>query len=91
MEGYFGVIAIQKIADQGKATYAASFEKAIKSARNINLGGVIPPWTPNKSVSKVVPRVSNGSEYNSEWDNGKLKLLTAKPVDVTTMVDKSNS
>jgi ABC-type branched-subunit amino acid transport system substrate-binding protein len=91
MEAYFGVIGIQKIADEGKATDAASFEKAIKSAKNINLGGVIPPWTPNKSISKVVPRVSNGAEYNSEWTGGQLKLLTAKPVDVTSMVDSSNS
>ena len=90
LEGYFGVIAVQKIADQAKATTAAAFKTAINAATNVNLGGVIPLWSPNKSVSTAVPRASTDSEYISEWDNGTLKLLTPTPFPVAKMVDESN-
>jgi ABC-type branched-subunit amino acid transport system substrate-binding protein len=91
MEAYTGVIGIQKVANQAKADDAASLKKALDSAKNVDMGGLIPAWTPNKSISKVLPRVSTGSQYISAWDNGKLKLLTTKPIDVTSMVDSSNS
>jgi ABC-type branched-subunit amino acid transport system substrate-binding protein len=90
LEAYFGVIAVQKIADQAKATTAAAFETAIKSAKNVDLGGVIPPWSPNTSISKAVPRASSNAEYISQWDNGTLKLLTSTPIQVASMVDSSN-
>ena len=90
LEAYFGVIAIQKIADQAKATTAAAFKTAINSATNVDLGGVIPPWTPNKSVSTVVPRASTDGEYISEWDNGTVKLLTPTPIPVAKLVNESN-
>jgi ABC-type branched-subunit amino acid transport system substrate-binding protein len=91
LEGYFGVIAVQQIADAAHATDAAAFKTAINSAKDVNLGGVIPPWTPNTSVSKSVPRASDQAEYISEWVNGGLKLLTTKPLLVANWVDKSNS
>lgn len=90
LDAYFGVIAVQKIADQAKATTAAEFKTAINAAKAVDLGGVIPPWSPNTSVSTAVPRASNDAEYISEWNNGALKLLTSQPVKVAKMVDESN-
>lgn len=90
LDAYFGVIAIQKIADQAHAMTAAEFKTAINAAKNVDLGGVIPPWSPNTSISTAVPRASNDAEYISEWDNGTVKLLTLQPIQVAQMVDKSN-
>jgi ABC-type branched-subunit amino acid transport system substrate-binding protein len=90
LDGYFGVIAVQKIADQAHATTAAEFKTAINAAKDVDLGGVIPPWSPNTSISTAVPRASNDAEYISEWDNGSLKLLTPQPIRVVQEVDESN-
>ncbi|HEX4259131.1 MAG TPA: ABC transporter substrate-binding protein [Streptosporangiaceae bacterium] len=91
LEAYFGVIAIQKIADQAKVSDSAGLKKTLDSAKNVDLGGVIPPWTPNKSISKVIPRASNDAMYISVWSGGKLKLLTDKPIAVASLVDATNS
>jgi ABC-type branched-subunit amino acid transport system substrate-binding protein len=90
LDSYFGVIAVQKIADQAKATTAPAFKTAINAAKDVNLGGVVPPWTPNASISAAVPRASNGAMYISAWDNGTVKLLTLKPIQVGQMVNESN-
>jgi ABC-type branched-subunit amino acid transport system substrate-binding protein len=90
LEGYLGVIAVAKIANASGATDAASFKKAINSATNVDLGGIIPSWTPNKSVSKAVPRASTGSMYLSQWKDGQQMLLQSDPVDVTSYVDSTN-
>ncbi len=87
LDGYFSVIAAARIATQAKATNAASFKKAIDAAQNIDLGGVMPPWTPGKSVSKGVPRASNGTFYFYTDANGQVKLADPQPVDVTRTVD----
>lgn len=81
-------VAVQIIADNAKATTAAAFETAIKSAKNVNLMSVIPPWTPNASVTGPVTRVSWGSFYEIGWQNGKSVLLSKTPVNVTTYVNK---
>jgi ABC-type branched-subunit amino acid transport system substrate-binding protein len=90
LDSYFGVIAVQKIADQAKATTAAEFKTAINAAKDVNLGGVVPPWTPNASISTAVPRASNGAMYISQWDNGTEKLLTTTPIQVANYVNESN-
>jgi ABC-type branched-subunit amino acid transport system substrate-binding protein len=88
MSGWLAVMAVQTIADSAKATTATEFEKAIKAASNVDLMGVIPPWTPNKAVSGPITRVSWGSFYDIGWKDGKATLLNQAPVDVTSYVNK---
>jgi hypothetical protein len=53
----------------------------------VSLGQGLPTWTPNTSISKVVPRASNGYFYFSQWSNGKDEQLGSGPVDVTKVVN----
>lgn len=87
LNDYFGMMAIYNIASQAKATDSASFKKAIDSAKSVSLGQGLPTWTPNKSISKVVPRASNGYFYFSQWSDGKDVQLESNPVDVTSVVN----
>ncbi|MGH3627894.1 MAG: hypothetical protein ACRDRL_10710, partial [Sciscionella sp.] len=90
MNAYVGTIALAKIATAAKATDSAALSKAMKAAKNVDLGGVVPAWSPNTSVSKTVPRASNGSWWYFTWENGKPKLAGDKPTDVTSIVDAAN-
>jgi ABC-type branched-subunit amino acid transport system substrate-binding protein len=82
IDTYTAIIATQKIADAAKATDAAAFEKAINSATNVNLDGIIPAWTPDKPGPATLPRVSDTDYYFFKWDNGTVKLVSATPIDV---------
>jgi len=55
LNAYFAVIAAAQIADEAGATDAESFKAAIEEAEDVDLGGVVPPWTPGDSVSEVRP------------------------------------
>jgi ABC-type branched-subunit amino acid transport system substrate-binding protein len=91
MLAFFGVMAVQEIANQAHATDAASFKTAINAAKNVNLGGVVPPWTANQSVSTAYPRISNDAAYISMWQNGGMKLVTATPLSLAKYLDESAS
>jgi ABC-type branched-subunit amino acid transport system substrate-binding protein len=86
IDTYTAIVAIQKIADTAKATDAASFEKAINSAANVNLDGTVPAWTPDKPGPATLPRVSDTDYYFFRWDNGTVKLVSSTPVDVAPML-----
>jgi ABC-type branched-subunit amino acid transport system substrate-binding protein len=89
IDTYTAIMAIQKIADAAKATDAASFEKAINAATNVNLDGIIPAWTPDKPGPANLPRVSDTDYYFFQWDNGTVKLVGNDPIDVAPMLSGS--
>jgi branched-chain amino acid transport system substrate-binding protein len=62
---------------------AASVMHAFKTAKNINMDGVMPPWTPNAPGPKGLSRVSNPYYYMWGYSDGgaKTHLLFPKPVD----------
>ena len=91
LNAYFAVIAAGKIADEAGATDAKSFKAAVEAAKDVDLGGVIPPWTPTASVSKVDSRVSNGIMWIYHWDGDKAILDTPEGIDVTSIWDGSMS
>jgi ABC-type branched-subunit amino acid transport system substrate-binding protein len=82
MSSYLAVEAIAKIANSAKAATAKQLKTALNQAKNVDLGGIIPPWTPNKSVIKSIPRDSNSTFYAYTWNNGDPKLISSKPIDV---------
>jgi ABC-type branched-subunit amino acid transport system substrate-binding protein len=60
LEGWLAVRTIAKIIPAHAATVTAStVMAALDSAKNINMGGLIPPWTPTKPGPTTAPRVSN--------------------------------
>jgi ABC-type branched-subunit amino acid transport system substrate-binding protein len=61
---------------------AATVMHAFKTAKNINMEGVMPPWTPNAAGPKGEVRVSNPYYYMWKYTNGgsKIQLLYKKPV-----------
>lgn len=88
LHAWLAVRATAEIADAAKATTAAAFEKAIKSAKNVDMYGVIPKWTPGHVDPKAAdPRVTNGAYYEFRWDNGTEKLASTTPVDVTGLMN----
>jgi hypothetical protein len=89
--GYFGVIAVADLAGKGHFDTSAALKQALNSTTKFDLGGVIPPWSPNKSVSTVYPRASNDAFYEAAWDNGTLKMLSSAPIHVAKYVDQTNS
>jgi ABC-type branched-subunit amino acid transport system substrate-binding protein len=49
----------------------AAITTAVKSAKDVDMFGLIPPWTPSLSVSKSFPAVSNPYYYVFHLENGK--------------------
>jgi ABC-type branched-subunit amino acid transport system substrate-binding protein len=87
MNSYLSVLAIGNIANQAKATDAAAFKKAIGQAKNVDMAGIIAPWNPNSSINAKLPRVSDGSFYFFRLIDGKVKLESTQPTDVTSTVN----
>jgi branched-chain amino acid transport system substrate-binding protein len=86
IDTYTAIMAIQKIASAAKATDAASFQKAINAAKDVNLDGIIPAWTPDNPGPATLPRVSDPDYYFFSWDNGTVKLQSPDPVSVASML-----
>lgn len=59
---------------------AVNLTNALNKAKNMNLGGVIPAWTPNKKGPTGLARVSNEAQYMLGYKNGHTYQLTTKPV-----------
>jgi len=89
LNAYVAVMAIAKVADGAKAVDAKSLQTALATASNVDLGGLIPPWTPSKSLFSKLPRISNGQFFFVSWDNGQPKLSSTTPTDVTAIVKAS--
>ena len=89
LNAYLAVIAASEIARSANATDAESFKAAIESAKDIDLGGVVPPWTPSESVSAVRQHVGSGGMYCYHWENGTSVLDTPQPLDVTPLIDNN--
>ena len=84
---FLGVVAIGEIANKYGATDSAEFKKAIGEAKDVPMMGLIPPWTPTKSLTSKVPSASNGGYYFYRDVNGKAVLINTKPIDVTNLVN----
>lgn len=84
--GWLGLYALQQLAKTGQLSAdnmsSATVMKAFQTAKNINMGGVVPPWTPNAPGPKGEVRISNPYYYIWTYSNGgaSVKLLTPHPV-----------
>ena len=87
---WLGYYVVEKLVKTGKVkgnVTAASLMKAMNSAKNINMGGVIPPWTPTAPGPTGFSRVSNPYMYITSYTtSGQPKLLAPKPVTVAQAI-----
>jgi branched-chain amino acid transport system substrate-binding protein len=91
LNSYFSVIAAGKVLQAAGGTDAKAFKASADTIKDIDLGGVVPPWTPSKSASKVDTRVSNPVFWFYHWKDGKQVLDTPEGVDVSQVWDGSMS
>jgi ABC-type branched-subunit amino acid transport system substrate-binding protein len=91
VNAYVAVTAIAKVADAAKATDAKSLKAALDAASGVNLGGLIPPWTPGTSLFSQLSRISNGFFFFVSWNKGTPDLSSTTPTDVTAIVKASYS
>jgi hypothetical protein len=60
---------------------AQTISNALDAAKAMDLGGVIPPWTPTAPGAKDFPRVSNATNYLIRYDqSGDGQLVTQQPI-----------
>jgi branched-chain amino acid transport system substrate-binding protein len=65
----------------------ATVVDALKTAKDVDLMGLTPPWTPSTPGFSVFTSSSNHFVYISRF-NGKTIVTTKKPVDVTQYIPK---
>jgi ABC-type branched-subunit amino acid transport system substrate-binding protein len=83
--GWLSIQALAELAKNGALkgdVTAASVTAALDSAKDLDLGGLIPPWTPTAPGPKGFSRVSNTKNYLIVYDGTEPKLLTPKPLSI---------
>jgi len=87
LEAWLSVYAVKAVASTIKgAITSASFLKRIRTIHDVNMLGIIPPWTPSKAGPVGFPRVSNPFLYFLAVRGSGLTFLTArKPFNVTAL------
>lgn len=61
---------------------AASLKTALQNAKDLDLAGLIPPWTPNQQGPAGFGRLSNDHYYLVGYKKGKPYLITPKAISV---------
>lgn len=82
---WLSVQALEQLAKSGVLKgdiTAASVTSALDGAKNVDLGGVIPPWTPSAPGPTGFSRASNTANYMIIYENGEQKLLTETPLTI---------
>lgn len=60
---------------------ASSVTKALDSAHNLSMMGIMPPWTPSQTITAPglgMTKLAENSAYIAEVQNGQLSLLTPR-------------
>jgi ABC-type branched-subunit amino acid transport system substrate-binding protein len=82
IQSWLAIQAIEVLVKSGALTdlTSSSLLTALKSAQNLDLGGVIPPWTPDKAGPTGLSRVSNPYYYIDSYVGGNVTQLTPKAI-----------
>jgi ABC-type branched-subunit amino acid transport system substrate-binding protein len=89
IQGWLGVYVIEKLVKSGaiKDLTSDSVLAALVAAKDIDMEGVIPPWTPNLEGPANQVRISNQYYFMNRLVNGKVTQLTPKAVTVAGLLD----
>jgi branched-chain amino acid transport system substrate-binding protein len=87
LEGWLGMQAFAKVAATLDKVTAQTVLDGFTKAKDINLWGMIPPWTPNSSAGiKGYPRISNPYVYLTQLNSDLLPYAASTtPHDVLTL------
>lgn len=90
INAWVAVMAVDEIASAARADDAASFKAAISKATDVDLLGLAPAWTSDKTAGAdaVYPRASNAAFYFGKWDGSQITLVSGKPTDVGAYVNQ---
>jgi ABC-type branched-subunit amino acid transport system substrate-binding protein len=80
---WLAIQVLEKVVKDNNITdvNAQTISKALDASKAMDLGGVIPPWTPTAPGSKDFPRVSNATNYLIRYDqSGNGQLVTQQPI-----------
>jgi ABC-type branched-subunit amino acid transport system substrate-binding protein len=78
---YLGFYVVDTLTKGMTDITAASLMKALRSAKDIDMKGVMPPWTPNKPGPKGLSRISNSAMYLYAYNSkGSPVPIIKKPV-----------
>lgn len=88
----YGWVALQvlELVTEGMDTLTPqSISKALDEAKDVDLGGIFPPWTPGKPGPEGFGRVSNASTWFAGFDNGKTEALVDAAVGQKDLIAQS--
>ena len=86
---WLAAVTVQKIADQSKALTGATMLRALQSAKDVDMGGAIPAWTPNATNAAMPkPRNNATSLWAYAWTNGAVTANATAPADDSAIYRK---
>jgi ABC-type branched-subunit amino acid transport system substrate-binding protein len=77
--------AFYELAKSLPTVNAASVTNALKTASNLTVDGLIPPWTPSNKGPAGYTQVSSPYEYEMAVDNSQTELLSPTPIDASKL------
>jgi branched-chain amino acid transport system substrate-binding protein len=82
IQSWLAIQAIVALVKDGslKSYTSSALMSALKTAKNVNLDGIIPAWTPNAAGPAGQVRVSNPYYYINQYKDGTVTQLTPKAV-----------
>ena len=83
---FLGIKSIEYLSKGMKTVTGPNLKAALDKAKNIPLGGLIPPWTPSRKGPTGYERVSNNAFYLFTYKNGAPRLYTPKPVTLAAII-----
>src|SRR6185369_9516887 len=86
---WVAVLALKTVVEMAKpATVdAASVLTALKAAKDVDLQGMIPPWTPSRTdPSPIFTNISNPYVYAQRFDGKSVQTVTP-PIDAMQILD----
>lgn len=78
--GWVALQALEQVTKDMDTITAQSISKALDEAKDIDLGGIVPPWTPSKPGPAGMIRVSNASTWFAAFENGEMVALVDSAV-----------
>jgi len=86
IRAWLAVNVIEQVVEDQKVTdvSGATLMEALNATKDLDLGGLIPPWTPNAPGPKGLERVSNQKYFIIGFDGTETTQILDEPVDIAT-------
>lgn len=78
--GWVALQALEQVTKDMDTITAESVSKALDEAKDIDMGGIVPAWTPSKPGPAGMIRVSNASTWFAAFENGEMVALVDSAV-----------